>query len=111
MRRSPSSPLSSRPKKSEYGVPTTRIVVVRTLRQVDRSSAVRQLPDVHAVAVRLRDEAVGDHLIAVALGIEEAEVPTLLHIADSKLTNLMALDRSRARRTDRVDRPPTKPSN
>jgi hypothetical protein len=86
-------------------------VVVRTLRQVDRSSAVRQLPDVHAVAVRLRDEAVGDHLIAVALGIEEAEVPTLLHIADSKLTNLMALDRSRARRTDRVDRPPTKPSN
>lgn len=31
-------------------------------------------------------------MIAVALGIEEAEVPMLLHIADSKLTNLMALD-------------------
>jgi hypothetical protein len=34
----------------------------------------------------------GDHVIALALGIEEAEVPMLLHIADSKLTNLMALD-------------------
>jgi hypothetical protein len=59
---------------------------------VDRSSAVRQLPDLHAVAIRLRDEGIGDHAIAVALEIEDAEVTMLLHIADSKLTNLMALD-------------------
>jgi len=50
------------------------------------------LPDLHAVAIRLRDEGLGDHVIAVALEIEEAEVPILLHIADSKLTNLMAVD-------------------
>jgi hypothetical protein len=65
---------------------------VLTLRRVDRSSAVRQLPDLHAVAIRLRDEGLSDHVIAVALEIEEAEVPILLHIADSKLTNLMAVD-------------------
>jgi hypothetical protein len=46
----------------------------------------------HAVAVRLRDDGVDDRLIGVALGIDELEVPTLLKIADSKLTNLMAID-------------------
>jgi hypothetical protein len=73
---------------------------------VDRSSAVRQLPDVHAVAIRLRDGGFGDHVIAVALEIEDAEVSTLLHIADSKLTNLMALDPI-SRTSDGSGRSPT----
>jgi hypothetical protein len=58
---------------------------------VDRASAVRQLPEMHAVAVRLRDDGVNNHVIAVALGIALLDVSTLLQIADSKLTNLMAL--------------------
>jgi hypothetical protein len=58
---------------------------------VDRSSAIRQLPDTYAVAIRLRDEGLGDHIIALALELEDDEVPMVLQIADSKLTNLMAL--------------------
>lgn len=65
---------------------------ILTLRHVDRSSAVRQLPVLHAVAIRLRDEGLGDRVIAVALELEDDQVPTLLQIADSKLAHLMALD-------------------
>jgi hypothetical protein len=44
------------------------------------------------VAIRLCDDGFDDHVIAVALGIDDHQVATLLHIATSKLTNLMALD-------------------
>lgn len=56
----------------------------------------------HAVAIRLRDEGVDDHLIAVALEVEDNQVPTLLQIADGKLVDLM--DGS-SPRTDRTDHP------
>jgi hypothetical protein len=46
----------------------------------------------HAVAIRLRDNGLDDHVIAVAVGVDDQEVPVLLEIAESKLTNLMALD-------------------
>jgi hypothetical protein len=59
---------------------------------VDRSSAVRQLPELHAVAIRLRDKGYDDHVIGVALAIDDHQVPTLLRIAASKLANLMARD-------------------
>jgi hypothetical protein len=59
---------------------------------MDRSSAIWQLPDLHAVAIRLLDDGSEDHVIAVALGIDDHQVATLLQIANSKLTNLMALD-------------------
>lgn len=62
------------------------------LRGMDRSSAIWQLPELHAVAIRLRDDGFDDHVIAVALGIDDHQVATLLQIANSKLTNLMALD-------------------
>lgn len=45
----------------------------------------------HAVAIRLRDEGADEHVIAIALELEDDQVPVLLHIADSKLTNLMAV--------------------
>ena len=44
------------------------------------------------MAIRLRDDGFDDHVIAIALGIDDHQVDTLLHIANSKLTNLMALD-------------------
>jgi len=59
---------------------------------MDRSSAVQQLPTMHAVAIRLRDAGMHDHVVAVALGIDDDQVPTLLGIADAKLTNVMAMD-------------------
>jgi hypothetical protein len=72
---------------------------------VDRSSAVRELPELHAVAIRLRDEGLGDHVIAVALEIEDDQVPMLLQIAESKLSGLMALDDTSLARTERIGRP------
>jgi hypothetical protein len=67
---------------------------VRTFRLVNRSAAVEQLPTMHAVAIRLRDEGVGDHVIAVALAIDDDEVPNVLRIAAAKLANVMALEPS-----------------
>lgn len=79
-------------RKSEYPVLTPRRRLTPTFEGMDRSSAIWQLPDLHAVAIRLRDDGFDDHVIAVALGIDDHQVDTLLHIANSKLTNLMALD-------------------
>ncbi len=84
----------------------TRSGRIRTVARVDRSLAVRQLPVLHAVAIRLRDAGGDDHLIAVALGIDDDQVPMLLQIANSKLQNLMAQDVASAR-TERMDRPHT----
>ncbi len=57
---------------------------------MDRPRAIEQLPALHAVAVRLRDEGAGDHVIAVALAIDDDQVPTLLEIADAKLARLIS---------------------
>jgi hypothetical protein len=56
---------------------------------VERSDAVQQLPALHAVAIRLKDQGFDDHVIAVAIGVDDHDVPMLLRIADLKLTNLM----------------------
>ena len=64
----------------------------------------------HAVAIRLRDEGFDDHVVAVALEIEDVEVPVLLQIADRKLDNVMALGGSEISRTDGSDRPLAQPS-
>jgi hypothetical protein len=56
---------------------------------VDRASAIEQLPAMHAVAIRLRDEGADDHVIAVALAIDDDQVATLLEIAEAKLANLI----------------------
>jgi hypothetical protein len=57
------------------------------------------------VAIRLRDDGCADHLIAVALGIDDDQVPMLLQIANSKLHNLMSQDVAAPTRTERIDRP------
>jgi DNA-directed RNA polymerase specialized sigma24 family protein len=59
---------------------------------MDRSSAVNQLPTMHAVAIRLRDNGFDARAIAAAAGIDEHEVPMLLQVAERKLTNLMAIE-------------------
>jgi hypothetical protein len=68
-------------------------------------SAVRLLPAPYAVAIRLRDEGQHDHVIALALEIDEDQVPTLLQIADSKLSNVIGLDPGASSRTDGTGRP------
>jgi hypothetical protein len=56
---------------------------------MDRSAAIEQLPALHAVAVRLSDEGADDHLIAVALAVDDDQVQTILEIAHAKLANLL----------------------
>ncbi len=63
-----------------------------TLSQVDRSAALRELQAFHAVAIRLRDGGYVDHVIALALDLDDDQVPILLQLADNKLANLMSLD-------------------
>ncbi len=44
------------------------------------------------MAIRLRDGGYDDHAIAVAADIDDDQVPMLLQIATSKLTNLIVVD-------------------
>ena len=67
------------------------------LRSMNRSRALGELPTLHAVALRLRDNGFDDHVIALVLDIEDAQVPTLVRIAEAKLVKVMAL---KARRRD-----------
>jgi hypothetical protein len=59
---------------------------------VDRALAIGELPVLHAVAIRLRDDGAGRRVIAAALGISEEDVPTMLEIADAKLRRLEATE-------------------
>ena len=45
----------------------------------------------HAVAIRLQNEGFDDHVIAVAVAVDDDQVPVLLQIACAKLDHLMAL--------------------
>ena len=56
---------------------------------MDRSQALRDLPTMHAVALRLRDNGFGDEVIAAVLDVEHLQVPALLRIAEAKLAKLM----------------------
>jgi hypothetical protein len=59
---------------------------------MDRESAIDQLPTLHSAAIRLQDDGHSNHVIAVAVGIDDDEVPTLLQIAESKLAYLMSTE-------------------
>jgi len=63
------------------------------------------------VAIRLRDEGQRDHLIALALEIDEDQVPTLLRLADSKLSNVMSRDPAAPPRADDIGRPRATPAD
>jgi hypothetical protein len=56
---------------------------------MDCSAAVRQLPALHAVALRLHYAGMSDHVIAIALGVDDDQVPLQLQIAHAKLGNLL----------------------
>lgn len=47
------------------------------------------LPTLHAVALRLRDAGADTHTIAIAVGMDDDQVATLLAIADQKLARLI----------------------
>lgn len=71
---------------------TTAAAGIRIVRHVERAARVDELPMLHAVAIRLRDEGLDDHVIAVALAVDDDQVTTLLAIAEAKLAGLEAGD-------------------
>ena len=44
------------------------------------------------MAIRLRDDGLDDHIIAVALEIDDDQVPNVLEIAENKLDRLIGND-------------------
>jgi hypothetical protein len=73
---------------------------------VDRSEAIQQLPALHAVALRLRDEGLDDGIIAIALDIDIDQVPMLHQLAERKLERLMGgPDGVELARTETTDGP------
>jgi DNA-directed RNA polymerase specialized sigma24 family protein len=57
---------------------------------VDRDAALALLPPLHAHALRLRDDGLGDGAIAERLGLERDGIAPVLRVADAKLRRLMA---------------------
>ena len=55
---------------------------------MDRISAIGELSALYAVAIRLSDAGIDGGVIAIALGIAPEDVPSLLDIAEAKLTRL-----------------------
>ena len=52
---------------------------------MDREQALRLIPTVYAVALRLYDAGLRDHELAHTLGLEDEAVGPLLKVAEEKL--------------------------
>jgi len=59
---------------------------------MDQATALSQLPETYANALRLRDAGLCDEAIARWLGVPEEAIAPLLRLAEAKLTRLMASD-------------------
>ncbi|MBV9315135.1 MAG: hypothetical protein JO100_15710 [Pseudonocardia sp.] len=59
---------------------------------MDREAALNELPEVHAIALRLRDGGYNNAAIAAALGIELEAVQPLFRVAEAKLARLLEAD-------------------
>jgi DNA-directed RNA polymerase specialized sigma24 family protein len=57
---------------------------------MDRDEALSLLPEGYGTALRLRDEGLAGHDIALRLGIDDEVVDTLLQIGDGKLRRILA---------------------
>jgi predicted transcriptional regulator len=60
-----------------------------------RAGALAELPIVHALALRLRDEGVPPDRIAKLLGVEPEAVGPLLEVASAKLEEILGRDGAR----------------
>jgi DNA-directed RNA polymerase specialized sigma24 family protein len=59
---------------------------------MDRATALSQLPETYAEALRLRDAGLSDEATASRLGIPAEAMSLLLRLAEAKLAHLMAED-------------------
>jgi DNA-directed RNA polymerase specialized sigma24 family protein len=60
-----------------------------TFRRMDQERALRELPEIYAAALRLRDAGLDDDAIAARLGMPVEGLPPLLMIAAAKLAAVM----------------------
>lgn len=64
----------------------------RSVCRMDRATALRQLPETYAEALRLRDAGLRDEAIASRLGVPTEAMTLLLLLAEAKMARLMAPD-------------------
>jgi DNA-directed RNA polymerase specialized sigma24 family protein len=69
---------------------------------MDLASALDELPEVHATALRLHRAGTDTAGIAAALGIEVEAVAPLLRVAEAKLASLLAAPTARGGRSGAV---------
>ncbi len=62
-------------------------------RQPRRAEAIRHLPGVYSLALRLRDAGVTDELIAECLAVEREALEPLLDVAEAKLAAILGGER------------------
>ena len=73
---------------------------------MDRATALSQLPETYAEALRLRDAGLSDEATASRLGIPAEAMSLLVRLAEAKLAYLMAEDEPRPQEADTGARPP-----
>lgn len=60
--------------------------------QAHRMEALRQLPPVYSLALRLRDEGLTENLMAECLAVEPEALGPLLEVAEAKLAAILGRD-------------------
>lgn len=54
-----------------------------------RTAALNRLPVQYAIALRLRDVGMPDHVIAACIGVEVEGLPMVMRVAEAKLAAAM----------------------
>ena len=65
------------------------------VRQSRRAEAIRHLPGVYSLALRLRDAGLADELIAECLAVEREALKPLLDVAEAKLAAILSGEHGR----------------
>lgn len=60
-----------------------------TARQLERVEAMRHLPGIYSLALRLRDAGLANELIAECLAVEREALDLLLQVAEAKLAAIL----------------------
>ncbi|HEY2766034.1 MAG TPA: hypothetical protein VGJ13_18795 [Pseudonocardiaceae bacterium] len=63
-------------------------------RQLRRAEAIRHLPGVYSLALRLHDAGLADELIAECLTVERAALKPLFDVAEAKLAAILRGERA-----------------
>lgn len=62
---------------------------MRSINGIERAAAMRHLPAVYSLALRLREAGVADELIAKCLAVEREALDPLWDVAEAKLAAIL----------------------